>query len=86
MNALGFCCDGQACETRLSCTKAVVESAFRKYGVPDVIRSDNVVPFASTGPGGLTELSLWWTRLGIRHSRIDPGQPRQNGRHERIAL
>ncbi|MCB9880181.1 MAG: transposase family protein [Planctomycetes bacterium] len=73
-------------DASVSRTKAVFESAFREYGVPQVIRSDNGVPFTSTGPGGLTELSAWWTRLGIRHSRIDPGKPRQNGRRERIAL
>jgi hypothetical protein len=62
------------------------ERAFREYGLPKVIRSDNGTPFASTGPTGLTKLSAWWIKLGIRHERIDPGQPQQNGRHERFHL
>jgi transposase InsO family protein len=62
------------------------ERAFRDYGLPEVIRSDNGVPFASNGVGGLSPLSVWWARLGIRHERIEPGQPQQNGRHERFHL
>ena len=46
--------------------------------MPETIRSDNGAPFASTGVSGLTALSAWWIKLGIRHERIDPGQPQQN--------
>jgi len=62
------------------------EQAFGEYGLPEVIRSDNGSPFASTGSTGLTQLSVWWIKLGIRHERIDPGAPQQNGRHERFHL
>jgi transposase InsO family protein len=62
----------------------ILESVFRIYGLPEAIRSDNGAPFASTGPGGLSALGVWWIRLGIRHERIDPGKPQQNGRHERM--
>jgi transposase InsO family protein len=62
----------------------VFESAFRQYGLPTALRSDNGPPFASVAPGGLSRLSVWWTRLGIRHERIQPGKPQQNGRHERM--
>jgi putative transposase len=63
-----------------------LERAFREYGLPQIIRSDNGSPFASTGTTGLTALSVWWIKLGIRHERIDPGHPQQNGRHERFHL
>jgi putative transposase len=66
--------------------KPLLERAFRDYGLPEVIRSDNGSPFASTGSTGLTALSVWWIKLGIRHERIDPGHPQQNGRHERFHL
>src|SRR3979490_71377 len=66
--------------------KPPLERAFREYGLPEVIRSDNGSPFASTGTTGLTALSVWWIKLGIRHERIDPGHPQQNGRHERFHL
>jgi putative transposase len=62
------------------------EQAFGEYGLPEVIRSDNGSPFASKGATGLTQLSAWWIKLGIRHERTDPGSPQQNGRHERFHL
>jgi transposase InsO family protein len=66
-------------EAQAACT-----DAFRRYGLPEVIRSDNGAPFASTGLAGLSTLSVWWLRLGITLERIDPGKPQQNGRHERM--
>jgi transposase InsO family protein len=58
--------------------------AFREYGLPDVIRTDNGSPFASTGVSRISSLSAWWIRLGIYPERIQPGRPDQNGRHERM--
>lgn len=48
------------------------------------IRSDNGTPFATQAICGLSTLSVWWIKLGIDHQRIDPGQPQQNGAHERM--
>lgn len=64
--------------------RPVFEAAFCEYGLPRAIRSDNGPPFASTAAGGLSALSLWWIKLGIAPERIMPGQPQQNGRHERM--
>lgn len=64
--------------------RAVLERAFREFGLPERIRSDNGPPFASVGLGGLTGLSVWWIKLGITPERIEPGHPEQNGRHERM--
>jgi transposase InsO family protein len=63
---------------------AVFEAAFREFGLPEAIRTDNGPPFASRAPAGLSQLSMLWLRLGIRHERIEPGKPQQNGRHERM--
>jgi len=63
--------------------QAILEAAFREYGLPVAFRSDNGAPFAGRGPGGLSRLAVWLIRLGIRPERIDPGAPQQNGRHER---
>ncbi|MGO1076314.1 integrase core domain-containing protein, partial [Inquilinus sp. CA228] len=41
---------------------------------------------ASPGVTGLTRLSAWWAKLGIRHERTAPGKPQQNGRQERFHL
>lgn len=61
-----------------------LEKTFRKFGMPLAIRSDNGSPFASRGPCGISKLSARWLALGIQHERITPGQPQQNGRHERM--
>jgi putative transposase len=58
--------------------------AFREFGLPDRIRSDNGGPFASVGLAGLSHLSVWWMRLGITPERIAPGHPEQNGSHEQF--
>ena len=62
----------------------VVDRLLRDHGLPGAIRSDNGVPFSSTGAGGLSRLSVHWLKLGIRLERIEPGCPQQNGRHERF--
>jgi transposase InsO family protein len=64
--------------------KRSLERAFREYGLPRVIRTDNGPPFASVGLGSLTPLSAWWVKLGIVPERIEPGHPEQNGRLERL--
>lgn len=65
-------------------TKRVFESAFIEFGLPRAIRTDNGPPFSTLAPAGLSRLSVWWIRLGIRPERIQPGRPEQNGRHERM--
>jgi transposase InsO family protein len=60
------------------------EWVFREAGLPEVIRTDNGVPFASLALGGISQLSKWWIKLGIKPERIQPGKPAQNGRHERM--
>jgi hypothetical protein len=57
---------------------------FRRYGYPKVIRVDNGSPFGSAGAAGLSQLSAWWTVLGIRVEFIAPGHPEQNGAHEQM--
>jgi len=64
----------------------IFERAFRTYGLPLRIRSDNGPPFASPGLAGLSRLSVRWLRLGIRPERIRPGKPQQNGCLERFNL
>jgi transposase InsO family protein len=65
-------------------TRPWFEWVFRNNGLPDAIRTDNGVPFASIGLGGLSRLSVWFIKLGIRPERIKAGCPEQNGRHERM--
>ena len=80
-----------ACEALATTKEAyaftVFERAFKEFGLPGAIRTDNGVPFASPNAlYGLSRLSVWWLRLGIAIERIKPGCPQQNGRHERMHL
>jgi transposase InsO family protein len=64
----------------------VLDAAFREFGLPWALRSDNGPPFASRGPGGLSKLSVKVIKAGVVPERIAPGKPQQNGRHERMHL
>ena len=85
-----------ACSRQVLCCRIVAPSeagvrpwfdrTFREYGLPRALRTDNGSPFATTGPGRLSHLAVWWLKLGIQLDRIDPGHPEQNGRHERFHL
>jgi putative transposase len=64
----------------------VLDAAFREFGLPNYMRSDNGSPFASRGAGGLSRLSVMLIKAGVTPERIAPGKPQQNGRHERMHL
>ena len=70
--------------TRGQGVRPIFDRLFREYGLPRAIRTDNGVPFATTGIHGLSQLNVWWIRLGIQHQRILPASPQQNGAHERM--
>ncbi|PIX67041.1 MAG: IS481 family transposase [Sphingomonadales bacterium CG_4_10_14_3_um_filter_58_15] len=79
-------CEGIS-STKADFAFAVFERTFKEFGLPTAIRTDNGTPFASANAlFGLSKLSVWWLRLGIRVERIKPGCPQQNGRHERMHL
>lgn len=70
--------------TREAPTRATFECLFREFGLPQRIRTDNGVPFATYALGRLSRLSAWWIRLGIQPELIEPARPQQNGAHERL--
>ncbi len=78
-------CEGLE-DTKGSGAKSAIRAVFEEFGLPDAMRTDNGSPFASAGLFGLSQLSVWWMRLGIELQRIEPGHPEQNGRHERMHL
>ena len=71
-------------KTNTARVQAIFEAAFREYGLPQAIRTDNGAPFASRALAGLSRLAVWWIKLGIVPERIQAGHPEQNGRHERL--
>jgi len=79
-------CDGHEPTKEVNALDAF-HRLFDERGLPAAIRNDNGLPFASpNGLYNLSKLSVWWLRLGIAIERIEPGQPQQNGRHERMHL
>lgn len=75
----------QACgSTEQAGVRAAMERVFREVGLPEVVRTDNGVPFVVHGLLGLSALAVWWMQLGIRPERIRPGHPQDNGSHERM--
>ena len=78
-----LCCQ-IAAKTDRRHVEALFDAAFREYGLPAVIHTDNGAPFASRAPGGLSRLSMRWVRLGIVAERSRPASPQDNGRHERL--
>jgi transposase InsO family protein len=78
-----LCCQ-IAAKTDTAHVEALFDQAFREYGMPLVIHTDNGAPFASRAPGGLSRLSMRWIRLGIVAERSRPASPQDNGRHERM--
>lgn len=70
--------------TTVDGAKPVFARLFREYGLPQFIRTDNGVPFATNTLARLSRLSAWWVRLGVLPQLIEPGKPQQNGRHERM--
>jgi putative transposase len=78
-----LCCQ-IAAKTDRTHVEALFDAAFREYGMPSVIHTDNGAPFASRAPGGLSRLSMRWVRLGIVAQRSRPASPQDNGRHERM--
>ena len=70
--------------TAVAEAKPVFTRLFKEFGLPERIRTDNGVPFATVSLARLSSLSAWWVRLGILPELIEPGKPQQNGRHERM--
>jgi putative transposase len=62
----------------------IFEEAFKEYGLPNRLRTDNGPPFGSLGIGRLTSLSVKLIKAGVVPEWINPGHPEENGRHERF--
>lgn len=71
--------------TAVASSRRVFERLFTQYGLPDVLRTDNGVPFAQPNAlGHMGALAFWWVRLGIRPEHTRPATPADNGAHERF--
>jgi transposase InsO family protein len=73
-------------DMRGATVQLALTDAFRHYGLPVRMNMDNGSPWGSPGGDsrGLSELSLWLVRLGIRVSFSMPAHPQTNGKDERF--
>ena len=76
----------QACANEQGQTvKPALTEAFRRYGLPERMTMDNGPPWGATHQDhGLTPLTLWLMRLGIRVSHSRPRHPQTQGKNERF--
>ena len=65
-------------------TRRVLTRLFRRHGLPAAIRVDNGAPFGGKGALGLSRLSVWWLRLGIRVEFTRRARPGDNAAHEQM--
>jgi hypothetical protein len=65
-------------------TRHTFRALMRQAGLPEIIRVDLGSPFASTGLGRLSQLSVWWIEQGIEVEFTRPASPQDNGSHERM--
>ena len=60
------------------------QELFGRFGLPKIIRVDNGTPFAGTGALGLSQLSVWWLRLGLKVEFTRRARPGDNAAHEQF--
>jgi transposase InsO family protein len=64
--------------------RRAMQQLFHQHGLPEVIRVDNGSPFSGKGALGLSRLSVWWLRLGIRVEFTRRARPGDNAAHEQF--
>lgn len=59
-------------------------SSFRQYGLPNRMTMDNGNPWGNDQYNGLTQLTAWLIRLGVKVSHSRPYHPQTQGKDERF--
>ena len=65
--------------------QSTLQRAFQRYGLPERMNMDNGQPWGSpNAEHGVSRLTVWLIRLGIRVSFSAPAHPQTNGKEERF--
>ncbi len=72
--------------TNTQSVQPLLTETFRRYGLPVRMNADNGAPWGSPSQHehGITHLTVWLIRLGIRVSHSAPAHPQTNGKDERF--
>lgn len=72
--------------TNTQSVQPLLTEGFRRYGLPVRMNADNGAPWGSPSQHehGITHLTVWLIRLGIRVSHSAPAHPQTNGKDERF--
>ena len=61
-----------------------VQAAFERYGLPEIILTDNGSPWGDTGERSLTKLGVWLIEHGVAPWHSAPFHPQSHGKNERF--
>jgi transposase InsO family protein len=61
-----------------------VQAAFERYGLPEIILTDNGSPWGNPGERSLTKLGVWLIEHGVAPWHSPPFHPQNHGKNERF--
>ena len=61
-----------------------VQAAFERYGLPEIILTDNGSPWGSTAEQTLTKFGVWLIEHGVAPWHSPPRHPQSHGKNERF--
>lgn len=73
-----------AAAERHTIVQNAVQAAFERYGLPEIILSDNGSPWGDTGERSLTKLGVWLIEHGVAPWHSAPYHPQTHGKNERF--
>lgn len=75
----------QACDNeRTDTVREALVAAFRRYGLPEAMLTDNGSPWGDDAASRWTPLGVWLARLGVRSLHGRPYHPQTQGKEERF--
>ncbi len=69
---------------RRATVQSAVQAAFERYGLPEVILTDNGPPWGDTGERQLTRFGVWLIEHGVAPWHSPPRHPQSHGKNERF--
>lgn len=71
-------------DERHGTVQEAVQAAFERYGLPEIVLTDNGSPWGDTGERSLTKLGVWMIEHGVAPWHSPPFHPQNHGKNERF--